>query len=168
MALVTCSECGREISEKAPTCPGCGAPRDEAGALRTMQFVERLGDSGLLRLVGEASALRRKAIALEAARQHKGTFRYLAAECLFGIGGIAGMAAVRYGEATLFLVGTLIAGGGVWLGVTTFRLRKRVVEEQRQVQAQITRIEEEIRQKRAALGLFDLSLGGEKLAPSTP
>ena len=26
MALIKCPECGREISEKAPTCPGCGAP----------------------------------------------------------------------------------------------------------------------------------------------
>ena len=26
MALIKCSECGREISDKAATCPGCGAP----------------------------------------------------------------------------------------------------------------------------------------------
>jgi hypothetical protein len=26
MALIKCSECGREISDKAPTCPGCGNP----------------------------------------------------------------------------------------------------------------------------------------------
>lgn len=26
MALVNCSECGREISNQAATCPGCGAP----------------------------------------------------------------------------------------------------------------------------------------------
>lgn len=26
MALVKCKECGREISDQAPTCPGCGAP----------------------------------------------------------------------------------------------------------------------------------------------
>lgn len=26
MALVPCSECGREISDKAVSCPGCGAP----------------------------------------------------------------------------------------------------------------------------------------------
>lgn len=26
MALVSCSECSRQISDKAPTCPGCGAP----------------------------------------------------------------------------------------------------------------------------------------------
>lgn len=26
MALIKCSECGREISEKAVACPGCGAP----------------------------------------------------------------------------------------------------------------------------------------------
>lgn len=26
MALIKCSECGREISDKAEACPGCGAP----------------------------------------------------------------------------------------------------------------------------------------------
>lgn len=26
MALISCSECGREISDKAAACPGCGAP----------------------------------------------------------------------------------------------------------------------------------------------
>ena len=26
MALITCAECGREISDQAPACPGCGAP----------------------------------------------------------------------------------------------------------------------------------------------
>lgn len=26
MALITCPECGKEISDKAATCPGCGAP----------------------------------------------------------------------------------------------------------------------------------------------
>jgi DNA-directed RNA polymerase subunit RPC12/RpoP len=26
MALIKCSECGREISDKAEVCPGCGAP----------------------------------------------------------------------------------------------------------------------------------------------
>ncbi len=26
MALINCTECGRQISDKAMTCPGCGAP----------------------------------------------------------------------------------------------------------------------------------------------
>lgn len=26
MALISCSECGREVSDKAPHCPGCGNP----------------------------------------------------------------------------------------------------------------------------------------------
>jgi len=26
MALTTCSECGREVSDQATACPGCGAP----------------------------------------------------------------------------------------------------------------------------------------------
>ena len=27
MALIECYECGKEISDKAPTCPNCGAPQ---------------------------------------------------------------------------------------------------------------------------------------------
>jgi hypothetical protein len=26
MALITCPDCSREVSDRAPTCPGCGAP----------------------------------------------------------------------------------------------------------------------------------------------
>lgn len=32
MALVRCGECGREVSDKAAACPGCGAPVDAATA----------------------------------------------------------------------------------------------------------------------------------------
>ena len=27
MALIKCYECGKEISDKAPSCPQCGAPK---------------------------------------------------------------------------------------------------------------------------------------------
>lgn len=33
MALVACSECGREISARAPGCIGCGAPLVAAGSI---------------------------------------------------------------------------------------------------------------------------------------
>lgn len=26
MALITCPDCGREVSDRAPACPSCGAP----------------------------------------------------------------------------------------------------------------------------------------------
>lgn len=32
MALVTCGECGREVSDKAPNCIGCGAPIEASKA----------------------------------------------------------------------------------------------------------------------------------------
>lgn len=35
MALVNCSECGREISTKAAACPGCGAPGNAGPAAPT-------------------------------------------------------------------------------------------------------------------------------------
>ena len=28
MALIECPECGKQVSSKAPACPGCGAPMD--------------------------------------------------------------------------------------------------------------------------------------------
>lgn len=37
MALIKCSECGMEISDKAKACPGCGCPvkRKEEGTVPT-------------------------------------------------------------------------------------------------------------------------------------
>ena len=28
MALIKCPECGKQVSDKAPTCPSCGSPID--------------------------------------------------------------------------------------------------------------------------------------------
>lgn len=28
MALIKCPECGKQVSDKAPACPGCGSPID--------------------------------------------------------------------------------------------------------------------------------------------
>ena len=33
MALIKCHECGKEISDTAPTCPGCGAPKKKLTVL---------------------------------------------------------------------------------------------------------------------------------------
>lgn len=30
MALIKCPECGKQVSDRAPTCPGCGSPIDTA------------------------------------------------------------------------------------------------------------------------------------------
>lgn len=38
MALIECPECGREVSDKAPACPGCGAP---IAAQEDSEFMER-------------------------------------------------------------------------------------------------------------------------------
>ena len=32
MSLIKCSECGKEISDKADTCPGCGCPIEESNS----------------------------------------------------------------------------------------------------------------------------------------
>ena len=49
MALVPCVECGREISEKAKTCPHCGYPFAEKESLGvkkddTLSFLKNKGD----------------------------------------------------------------------------------------------------------------------------
>ena len=36
MALMACPECAREISDKAPSCPGCGAPIASAAERRSV------------------------------------------------------------------------------------------------------------------------------------
>ncbi|MGV8959712.1 MAG: hypothetical protein ACOH1V_04930 [Stenotrophomonas sp.] len=40
MALIKCGECGREVSNKAAACPGCGAPVD--ASLRNQSSVQPL------------------------------------------------------------------------------------------------------------------------------
>ena len=35
MALITCAECGHNISDKAEACPSCGAKQKRRGAART-------------------------------------------------------------------------------------------------------------------------------------
>jgi len=34
MALINCPECNKEISDKAPACPGCGSPIAVAGPIQ--------------------------------------------------------------------------------------------------------------------------------------
>lgn len=33
MALTACPDCSREVSDRAPTCPGCGCPMQASGAV---------------------------------------------------------------------------------------------------------------------------------------
>ena len=41
MALIKCSECGREVSDKASACLGCGAPITAAGAGTPIQTIQK-------------------------------------------------------------------------------------------------------------------------------
>ena len=52
MALIKCYECGKEISEKAPSCPHCGAPQlvsknKEVKAKKTINFKQYLKPIGI-------------------------------------------------------------------------------------------------------------------------
>lgn len=44
MALIKCPECGREISDKAASCPGCGYPVENGNIVDTRSDEERLID----------------------------------------------------------------------------------------------------------------------------
>lgn len=37
MAMIRCRECGKEISDKAPTCPYCGCPSEEESQYRKLK-----------------------------------------------------------------------------------------------------------------------------------
>jgi hypothetical protein len=41
MALITCIECGKKFSDKAPACPNCGCPMDEMTALEEVSIEEK-------------------------------------------------------------------------------------------------------------------------------
>lgn len=41
MALIACSECGNEVSDKATSCPKCGNPIATAGAGTGVQAIEQ-------------------------------------------------------------------------------------------------------------------------------
>jgi len=45
MALTSCYECSKEISDKAPACPHCGAPKKK-GALGESDISEVIGRDG--------------------------------------------------------------------------------------------------------------------------
>ncbi len=45
MALVTCSECGKSISDKAAACPGCGCPAEASKTTPSMQQLDLTGQS---------------------------------------------------------------------------------------------------------------------------
>lgn len=44
MALITCPECGREISDKAVSCPGCGFPMDGYVEVDSRSELDKLVD----------------------------------------------------------------------------------------------------------------------------
>lgn len=46
MALIKCSECGKEISDKAPACPGCGNPVQNQGNTEIQGLVKKEAETG--------------------------------------------------------------------------------------------------------------------------
>ena len=60
MALVKCSECGKEVSDKAAACPGCNAPFGKEGGVKRLTTTQRTAKSiklqgllsGIMMIVG--------------------------------------------------------------------------------------------------------------------
>src|SRR5262245_37910527 len=46
MALITCAECGRQVSDKAPACVGCGAPTESKETLSASPTTVAFNDDG--------------------------------------------------------------------------------------------------------------------------
>ena len=57
MALIDCPECGKQISNKAPTCPGCGVPMALGVAVERKSSGERVpySDQEVARLISTKS-----------------------------------------------------------------------------------------------------------------
>lgn len=57
MALIKCKECGKEISDKAPACPHCGAPNkpkpDNKSSSGCLTVIIILGVIGILGAIGQ-------------------------------------------------------------------------------------------------------------------
>lgn len=51
MALVSCSECGKEISDKATSCPHCGAPKTGNAATQASSVQPQAKKGGLWKWV---------------------------------------------------------------------------------------------------------------------
>jgi hypothetical protein len=53
MALIPCYECSREISDKAPACPQCGAPKKKSSAPKKKAAPKKIQPQGALRRTHE-------------------------------------------------------------------------------------------------------------------
>lgn len=52
MALLACTECGKEISDKASSCPSCGAPSAASPPKRTKRKTSPVAWAALIAIVG--------------------------------------------------------------------------------------------------------------------
>ncbi len=71
MAMIKCGECGKDISDKAPACVGCGAPMEAARSTRVARDVDGAGTDGMSNVRAAFGVLGAKAtdLAQEAVKQ---------------------------------------------------------------------------------------------------
>jgi len=101
MALIQCPECSKEVSDKAPTCPKCGAPIAAASVDREV---------GVNLTTVQATSKRLKA-------------QMLLAALSLSVGIVWVILAANASEPTSLAVPTsLFVGGLVWYAITRFRI----------------------------------------------
>lgn len=73
MAMIKCGECGKDISDKAPACVGCGAPVEAGSSTKVVGDVDGDGKVGMSDVRAAFGVLGSKAadLAQEAAKQGK-------------------------------------------------------------------------------------------------
>jgi len=103
MALIQCSECDREVSDQAPSCPGCGAPINAVQSTIENKPKEASPIMGIVAIVlGLASTL----------------MPYFAAVFLVPATFVCGIIAYRRGQKGLGSISVLLAIVGL-IGIVT-------------------------------------------------
>ncbi len=120
MALIQCPDCSRQVSDAAPTCPGCGRPLKQAVA--AVGF--GAPSAAAVRQAGAGPVLIEQT-------SKKLKLQQLIAGAIFVLGFVVavpgnlilwGMGASKFNTFLIpILIGlTLMLVGGVWAGVVTF------------------------------------------------
>jgi hypothetical protein len=99
MALIRCTECAKEISDKATVCPNCGAPVDASAAVVAPETVgysdgEFVGTSAMLMELAK-TAVGRVSYRLDSADAAAGTVSFTTGATMGSFSGVSGTVAWR-------------------------------------------------------------------------
>ena len=69
MAMISCPECGKQVSDKAKACPNCGTPID------TRTYCPKCGSSNVQIISGASKAMSVMAFGILAANKVKSSYK---------------------------------------------------------------------------------------------